>query len=355
MHILLVKLSAIGDIIHALPALAMIRQHQPTATISWVVESRAAEILRGNRLIDNLIEIDTRALRGGRLAEDMLIDAAKQARGLRKFDYDVAIDLQGLYKSAFIAKLSGATKRWGFAKKDLREPGSRFLLTDRVPIPDRTHIVHKNLLLSAAAIGADLTAAPIEFPIFTTSEDREEAEAILERTSENYAILNPAGGWVTKLWHAKKYGELADIIWDRFGLTPIVSTGPGEDELAAKVMANSRSGRAISVQPRLKAFHELARRAKVYIGGDTGPTHLAIAAGAPVVGIFGPTEWWRNGSTNIADICVGREDIACRVDCHRRTCYNWVCMDIIAETVAEAVGERLSRASSPVEPIRYGS
>ncbi len=344
MHILLVKLSAIGDIIHALPSLLLIKQDQPTSTVSWVAESRSAEILRGNQLIDNLIEIDTRALRGGRLAEDMLIDAAKQARGLRKFDYDVAIDLQGLFKSAFIAKLSGATKRWGFAKKDLREPGSRFLLTETVPIPDRTHVVHKNLILTAAAIGADLSDAPIEFPIFTSSEDRAEAEAIIARTGGDYAILNPAGGWVTKLWHAEKYGELADILWDRFGLMPIVATGPAENELAAKVMASSRTGRAIDVQPSLKAFYELARRAKIYIGGDTGPTHLAIAAGAPVVGIFGPTEWWRNGSTNNADICVGREDIACRVDCHRRTCYNWVCMDISSERVAEAVGERLAKA-----------
>ncbi len=352
MHILLVKLSAIGDIIHALPALALTRRDQPEATISWVAESRSAEILRGNQLIDNLIEIDTRALRGGRLAEDMLLGVAKQVRGLRKFDYDIAIDLQGLYKSAFIAKLSGASKRWGFAKEYLREPGSRFLLTDTVPIPERTHVVRKNLILTAVAIGADLTDAPIEFPIFTSPEDREEAEAIIEQTGGDYAILNPAGGWVTKLWHAEKYGELADSIWESFGLTPIVATGPAESELAAKVMASSRTGRAISVQPSLKAFYELARRAKVYVGGDTGPTHLAIAAGAPVVGIFGPTEWWRNGSTNEADICVGREDIACRIDCHRRTCSNWICMDISAETVAEAVGIRLSKAT--VRAQKYG-
>jgi ADP-heptose:LPS heptosyltransferase len=85
----------------------------------------------------------------------------------------------------------------------------------------------------------------------------------------------------------------------------------------------------------------LAKRAKIYVGGDTGPTHLAVAANAPVVGIFGPTEWWRNGSPNPQDICVERSDINCRVDCHRRTCSNWICMDISVETVFDAVQKRL--------------
>jgi ADP-heptose:LPS heptosyltransferase len=91
----------------------------------------------------------------------------------------------------------------------------------------------------------------------------------------------------------------------------------------------------------LKGFYELAKKAAVYVGGDTGPTHLAIAAGAPIVGIFGPTEWWRNGSPFTEDICVERTDISCRVECHRRTCSNWICMDIGVETVLEAVTERL--------------
>ena len=88
----------------------------------------------------------------------------------------------------------------------------------------------------------------------------------------------------------------------------------------------------------------LARRASVYVGGDTGPTHLAVAAGAPVVGLFGPTEWWRNGSPRAEDVCVERTDIDCRTDCHRRACSQWVCMDIEVGRVTEAVGERLRRA-----------
>jgi ADP-heptose:LPS heptosyltransferase len=91
----------------------------------------------------------------------------------------------------------------------------------------------------------------------------------------------------------------------------------------------------------LKGFYELARGASVYVGGDTGPTHIAVAAGTPIVGLFGPTEWWRNGSPRSEDICVERNDIDCRVDCHRRSCSKWICMDIEVERVLEAVGRRI--------------
>lgn len=339
-HILFVKLSAIGDIIHALPALAEVRRHFPDAEISWVAEARSSEVLRDNPLISNLIEIDTRTLRG-KVIEEILFDVSRQLKGLRKHKFDIAIDLQGLIKSAAIAKLSGAKTRWGFARGDLREPAARFLLTDTVKIEPQTHIVRKNITLARTALGIGGVAGPIEFPLFTSDEHKAEAAAIIDRAGERFAILNPAGGWVTKLWHAEKFGALADMVFNELGLVPVVAVGPSEMVLAERVLSASASGKAIVVQPTLKGFYELARKAAVYVGGDTGPTHLAIAAGAPVVGIFGPTEWWRNGSTNPEDICVERTDIGCRVDCHRRTCGNWICMDIPVETVFAAVKDRL--------------
>lgn len=345
MKILIVKLGSIGDIVHTLPALAAIRSARPDAEISWVVEKRSAEILRGNPLIDNLIEVDTRSLRGGKVIEGILLDASKQVRDLRKFAFDLAIDFQGLLKSATIAKLSGAKARYGFSKKNLREPASRIFINRPVDIPPQTHIVRKNLMLAEKALQFVAPHDNYDFPIFTDEEHKNEASEILEQLSGRFAILNPAGGWVTKLWHPEKYGILADRLWEENGLTSIVATGPSELELAEKVLNNSKSGKAIAVQPSLKGFFELAKHAAVYIGGDTGPTHIAIAAGTPVVGIFGPTEWWRNGSTSVDDICVERLDIDCRVDCHRRTCSNWICMDIGVETVFKAVRSRLEKNS----------
>lgn len=341
MRILIVKLSAIGDIIHALPALDAIRTAYPDSIISWVAESRSADILRDNPLIDNLIEVNTRSLRGRRVVEKVLLEGSKQLRTLREHDFDIAIDFQGLLKSAIIAKLSGAKKRWGFAGADLREPASRIFYTNTVKLTPGIHVVEENLALAAGALDIDPSRHAISFPIASDADDRREAEAIAALVGGDFVILNPAGGWVTKLWHAEKYGQLADMIWDKLGLASIVVTGPKEDELAARVSASSVSGRTYASSPTLKGFYELAKMARAYIGGDTGPTHVALAAGTPTVGIFGPTEWWRNGSIDSNDICVERLDIGCRVDCHRRTCSNWICMDIGPEVVFEALAKRL--------------
>ena len=348
MRILIVKLSSIGDIIHTLPSLAMIRGAFPDAEISWVVEESVAEMLRGNVSIDNLIEVDTKSMRGGMVVEEMLLGVGRQIRDLRKFKFDVAIDFQGLWKSAVIAKLSGAKRRWGFSRDGLREPASRILLTDTKDVPGEINVIRKNLALASGALGLELGRHPLEFPITTTSAHREEAEAIMQRAGGDFAILNPGGGWVTKLWPAENFGRLADRLWEENGLVSIVATGPRERELAKIAGANSVSGNIRLEEPSLKGFYELAKRARVYIGGDTGPTHIAVAAGAPVVGIYGPTEWWRNGSPNPDDLVVARTDIDCHVDCHRRTCDKWICMDIDVEAVFATVSRRLSLQSDDV-------
>lgn len=347
MRILILKLGAIGDIIHTLPVLPVIRRRYPDAVVSWVAEKRSSEILRENPLIDNLIEVDTRSMRGRKVVENVLFEGSKQLKNLRQFEFDIAVDFQGLLKSAVIAKLSGAKVRWGFSRLDLREPASRVFYTNTVKLLPKTHVVRQNLALIEGALELEPTNESIEFPISTNEGDRTEAGLIAQRTGGEFAILNPAGGWVTKLWHAGKYGLLADMLWDEFGLTPVVVTGPNESSLATEVLSNSHSGKTVVAEPSLKGFYELAKLARVYVGGDTGPTHIALAAGAPIVGIFGPTEWWRNGSLDPDDISVERFDIGCRVDCHRRTCSNWICMDIAPETVFDAVKARLSKTARP--------
>lgn len=349
MKILIVKLSSIGDIIHTLPSLAAIRNAIPEAEISWVVEKRSAEILRGNELLKNLIEVDTRALRGGKVIDEILLDLSRQIKNVRISDFDVAIDFQGLLKSAAIAKLSKAKKRFGFDKENLREPMSRFLLTDTIKVEKGINVIEKNLALAGKALNIEIPKDSFDFPIFTGEEHKKEAEEIIEKTDGDFAILNPAGGWTTKLWQAEKFGYLADRLWDEKGLFSILSTAPHETDLAERALSANRSGKIIHALPGLKGFYELAKRASIYVGGDTGPTHLAIAANAPVVGIYGPTEWNRNGSLNREDICVERYDLECRINCYRRKigswkkgeCGNWVCMDISVENVFEAIKKRL--------------
>ena len=343
MRILIVKLGSIGDIVHTLPSLAAIRRAMPNAEISWVVEHRAAEILRDNPILDRLIEVDTKALRRGLVSGETLRAPRQQLRQLRASAFELAIDFQGLLKSASIARLSGARRVFGFTSKYLREPASRILLSKSIPISKNLHVIQKNLALAGGALGISVphSADDMEFPIATSPSHQAEALSAQLLTDGNFVILNPGGGWPTKLWSAERFGRLADELWTNYKLHSLVTYGPGEARLAETVLQASRSGKAHAVSLSLKGFYELAKRAQIYVGGDTGPTHLAIAAGAPIVGLFGPTEWWRNGSLREADICVERVDIDCRADCHRRACSKWICMDIEVNRVLEAVGDRL--------------
>jgi heptosyltransferase I len=354
MKILIVKLGSIGDIVHTLPSLAAIRRAMPRAEISWAVERRVAEILRDNPFVDRLIEVDTKALRRWPMSGETLLAPRQQLRRLRASSFDAALDFQGLLKSAAIARLSGARRLYGYSREALREPASRLLLTRTVATTTDLHVIVKGLTLTAGALGISVPTEPsdFEFPIGTTRAHELEAEGVMPPDGMPYAILNPGGGWPTKLWSAERFGMLADELWTHHGLHSIVAYGPGERDLAETVVTSaSRTGKARAASLSLKGFYALARRAGVYVGGDTGPTHLAVAAGAPVVGLFGPTEWWRNGSPRPADICVERNDIDCRIDCNRRACSQWVCMDMSVERVLDAVSERLRRAATAAQPV----
>lgn len=343
MRVLIVKLGSIGDIVHTLPALAALRAGMPQAEISWVVERQSSEILRDNPLLDRLIEVDTKALRRGLMSGETLRAPRQQLRRLRASAFDVALDFQGLLKSASIARLSGARRVFGYSRTGLREPASAIFLSKRVAVPGNIHVIHKSLRLLRDALGVPVPERPegLSFPIAVGDKDRAAAEEVAAETGGKYAILNPGGGWPTKLWSVDRFGKLADLLWSSYGITSFVTYGPGELKLAEAVRSSSTSGKAQPVDLSLKAFYSLARGARVYVGGDTGPTHIAVAAGAPIVGLFGPTEWWRNGSPRPQDICVERNDIDCRVDCHRRSCTKWICMDIEVERVMAAVAQRI--------------
>jgi ADP-heptose:LPS heptosyltransferase len=220
------------------------------------------------------------------------------------------------------------------------------LLSKRIFVPKQTHVIFKALQLVKGSLGLPVPedSAQLAFPISIPDHADTEATSAVAGTNGNYAILNPGGGWPTKLWSPERFGRLADALWAYCGLHPIVTYGPGEKDLAEAVLMSSSCGKSRSVSVSLKGFFSLARNSKVYVGGDTGPTHIAVAAGTPIVGLFGPTEWWRNGSPNPADICVERTDIDCRVDCHRRSCSKWICMDIDVERVVRAVAQRIGAA-----------
>ena len=338
MQILIVKLGSIGDVVHTLPALAALRRTMPASHLAWAVErGGAAQLLRGNPYLDELIELDLRGWRRSLMSRETRAAIRAAISLLRDEKFDVALDFQGLLKSAMIARLSGAKRRVGFARQALREPASVWLLTEQVEADDNAHIIKKNLRL-AAHLGCAVDGE-YEFPISLTTEDERFAEE--QRAQGAFAIINPGGGWPTKLWSTAGFAGIADRLWEVYGLRSVVTYGPGEEALAQSVVQQAKSKAVTMLASTLKQFFALAQQASLFIGGDTGPLHLAAAARAPIVGIYGPTPSPRNGPFASDDVVVERFDLDCRVDCYRRSCSHTSCMKIPIEAVWQKVVERL--------------
>jgi lipopolysaccharide heptosyltransferase I len=339
MKILIVKLGAIGDVVHTLPALAALRRAMPNAHIGWVVEcGGAAKLLRDNPVLDELIEVDTRGWRKDLLSSQTRTAIKTSLTKLRGFD--VTLDFQGLLKSGMIAWLSRSPRRIGFDKAALREPASAYLLTETVHVDDNEHIIKKNLQL-VAHLGVAIDGA-YKFPLSVSFTEKQFAEQQIAQRGGDVAIINPGGGWPTKLWSVEGFAAIADRLWDAYGWRSVVTYGPGEEALANAVVAHSRSGAVELLDSTLKQFFALAQQARLFVGGDTGPLHLAAAAGTPIVGIYGPTPARRNGPFSPADVIVERFDLDCRVDCFRRRCSHTSCMKIPVEAVWQQVEKRIS-------------
>src|SRR5438132_4179211 len=356
MRILIIKRGSIGDVVHTLPAAALLRRGLPEARIAGAVDRRASAILEDSPAIDELIKLDLRAWRKGPLKGSTIADVTARLSQLRQAPdlngagrADVAIDFQGLMKSGFVAFATRAHRRIGFETADLREKPSKLFLTEQVETAELEHVIDKNLALARAALQrpvageAETLRYDYEFPIAVSSDDEGYVEALIETQPGPFAIINHGGGWPTKLWPSERYAELADWLWSECGLRSFVTYGPGEEALARSVASASRSGVARPISSTLKQFVALARRAALFVGGDTGPLHLAAASKTPVVGLYGPTSSERNGPFDPQDITVGR-NIWCRPDCHRRSCWHWECMDIQVSEVKRAVLKRLTYA-----------
>src|SRR5262245_27004664 len=343
-RILIVRLGAIGDVVHTLPALAALRRALPGAYLAWIVErGGAARLLEGNPCLDELIELDIRGWRD-RLTKGETINEIRNAIArMRGSSFDLALDFQGLMKSALIPWLVRIPRRVGFARGALREPAGGIMLTEQVEANDHDHVIKKNLRL-VEHLSCDVNGA-YEFPIALSSQDELFANEQTALWGGSFAIINPGGGWPTKLWGAANFASVADRLWETYGIHSVVTYGPGEEELASEVVKLTHSGRTTLLDTGLKQFFALARRAKIFIGGDTGPMHLAAAAGTPIVAIFGPTNSRRNGPFSGDDVVIERFDLDCRTECYRRSCSHTSCMKIPVESVWQGVEKRLRSGS----------
>jgi lipopolysaccharide heptosyltransferase I len=341
---LIVRLGALGDIVHAIPVAAALRRAFADARIDWLVSAKHGEILDLVPVLDRRLLVDDRRdATGGR---SMLA----AMRDIRRTRYDVVLDLQGLIKSAFIARASGAERVIGFTGRYLREPLARCFYKEQydpggggIYDPSETrHVLQINLgLLQALGV----SQAPPDFPL--DEVDSAAARQVSEKTAGRYALLNPGAAWPNKRWPPERFAAVARELLGRLQLKSAVLWGPGEQELAEAVVSRAGGAAALIGRTSVADIVALARGASVMVSGDTGPTHIAAAVGTPVVGIYGPTRPERNGPWRDGDVSVRAPTCQCH---HLRVCRNarMCLLDVEVADVVAAVERRLAAGRSHV-------
>ncbi len=369
-NILLVKLSAIGDVIHTLPALAALRRCYPDADITWVVEEAAADLLSGhpdlNRIIVSRRKAWLKDLRRGRIAAP-LREMQAFLRELRGRPYDLVIDFHGLFKSAFIVLLSGGKRKLGY---DSLQEGSGLFYNEKIPEEMGKHAVDRYLdfvrYLSGDGKDEGKTAHPEAVPEFTIvigEEERRRVAALLQGQAETlnvadklgegtisggrgkkkgcFVAVNPVAFWETKLWEDKKFADLCDRIRQELGIGVILTGGEAGplDRIRALMKTEAVN---LGGKTTLRELAFLYSEAALVITTDSGPMHLAAAMGTPVVALFGPTDPARTGPYGPGHRVI-RSGLDC-IPCFRKQCETKRCMrEISVEEVFKATKEILTQ------------
>lgn len=345
MRFLIIRLSSIGDIVHALPAVAALGGAYPKAEIYWAIEKRYSLLLDGNPFVRGEIPFDTLGWRS-RLGSAHTWEEVRRSIGaLRERAYDAAIDFQGLIKSGFIAAISGARERWGFAESWLREPSAGVFYTGSVSPRGRRHVIEMNLRLVECLGVPELAPVDWRFPLPCHPADDEDVEKRLASLgAESFMIINPGGGWVTKRWPPDNYVRLVRRLAERQGglKWKILLTGSrDEEEMNRGILEGAGTKQAAYFASTLTQFIALARRARLFVGGDTGPLHLAAAVGTPIVALYGPTDWVRNGPFGPVDITLSNTG---PIDYTRRARNAAFLAGISVESVLEAILRRVANS-----------
>lgn len=329
-RLLVVRLGSLGDLVHTLPAVAAIRRAHPFAQIDWLVDRVHRELLDLVPVISATVPL-RKASGGGWL---------QALRELRARQYDVAIDFQGLIKSAALARLSGAARVIGFDRATAREPLASWFYTQRVAAGDVQHVIDKNLRL-AGTLGAPTHTR--EFPLMPIPSPA--LEALRAQGVTNYALLNCGAAWPNKRWPPERFGRLAAWLRECHGLSSVVLWGPGETDLADQVVRASDGAAIAAPATGLSDLVAIAHGAALMISGDTGPTHVASALGTPVVALFGPTDPGRNGPWVEADEVVSRyAQCVCHYqrECRHGQGAGWCLAEISETAVRDAIDRRFA-------------
>ena len=308
MNVLIIRTSAMGDIVHCLPVLTALRRQLPEARVAWVVERTFAALLEGHPDIDELIIVRLREWRKDLLSATVRREIAAFRRALRRFAPDVALDLMGNHKGGAIAWMSSAERRLGAVRARRREASSAIWINEPVDPEvdarvdtDGDHAVDRALAV-LAGLGLAEERAPADFGgDKLLAEAPEDARAFLAARQRPFAVIQAGAGWGNKTYPPARWGAVARGLSERAGLAIWVPIAPGEEHLARAVVEAS-DGTARTVDARAFGFlAALLRASRLVLGGDTGPLHLAHALGTPVLCLIGPTDPVRNGPYRAAD------------------------------------------------------
>ena len=346
MNILIVKTSAIGDVIHTLPALHCLRLHYPQARITWLVEEAAAELLVGHRDLDRvLVSRRKRWSSDFRRGPGPAWKAAREAlallRELRDTRYDLLLDFQGLLKSGVLVGLARARRKVGFGRGMEHAEGSWIFLNERIPAVDMNiHALERELMLLRAI---DIPTPEVVFGLPITEAHRRKVENLLAERgvdrSRPLVAVNPQATWPTKLWFEERFTELADRMRER-GCEVVFTGSPADRPVIERIVSSMKNPAPnLAGETSLLELAALYQAARVVVSTDTGPMHIAAAVGAPVVAIFGSTAPWRTGPWGQQNLVLrGEPDCSpcLKKGCDReRECMRRISVDIVEAAVVE--------------------
>ncbi len=340
--ILIIKLSAIGDVVHSLPVLEVLRKTYPRARIDWVVEEAASDILKGHPALDQVIVSPrgtlTRAAASGDIRA-FFLEAGCFTRKLRFVSYDLVIDLQGLLKSGVLVGMARGRRKVGM--NDSREGASLFLSEPGFPVNRDVHAIDRYLSM-AEVLGCDISAWDGALPV--TGTDRQRAARLLDEAgvaAGRFVAVNPVAKWKTKLWVPGRFSSLCDRIIEETGRSVVFTGGNSDKSYVESIVGGMKRPAAdLAGKTGLRELACIYDRADLLVTTDTGPMHIAAAMKCPVVALFGPTSAVRTGPYGAGHRVV-RSAAPCS-PCFRKKCNDPLCMSgIDVERVFEAASDLL--------------
>jgi heptosyltransferase-1 len=355
--VLIVRIGAMGDVLHAMPAVAALREQHPDWVIGWAIEPVWRELLQAESevhdvawrfsgrdsrrpLVDRWSSVPTRDWKRRPVSLNTLQDIQGLRRELLGDHYDLCVDMQGSIRSAMVGRMAGAAEFAGAAAP--RETPATWFYKRKIGL-SATHVVEQGCELLGAAVGETLKPAKVTLPIDPAAEQW--CDAFLAGVAERFALIAPTAGWGAKRWPADRYGAVAAAL-GRAGVYSLVNAESSQDEAGIQVVKAS-GGAATLVPCSVGQMIALVRRAGVVIAGDTGPLHLAATLERPVVGLFGPTDPERNGPYGTLSRVLRHS--SSRVDHSRHVETEQGLMQITTEEVVEAALELLQAGHDKVK------